>query len=105
MPTGSRSLRGPAGSRAPQRRGLLAPADAFSRSLARGLRRSVAERATAVWLGDVDGWLLAVGAALCAFGPVMVYSASEAPGAAGYGNSTYFFQNQALYLGTGPVLR
>jgi len=104
MATGSRSLRGPASRRAPQRRGLLAPADAFSRSLARGLRRSVAERATAVWLGDVDGWLLAVVAGLCAFGLVMVYSASEALGYAWFGNSSYFFQKQALYLGIGTVL-
>lgn len=54
-----------------------------------------------VTLGSVDGWLLAILAGLCAFGLVMVYSASEALGYAWYGNPSYFFQRQLLWLAIG----
>jgi len=104
MATRTRTLRSAASRAGSRRRGLLAPADAFSRSLARSLRRGMGERSAAVWLGDVDGWLLAVIAGLCAFGLVMVYSASEALGYAWYGNSSYFFDKQAVYMAGGVVL-
>jgi cell division protein FtsW len=96
------ALRRPAHRR--PRRGPLAPVDAFSRGLARGLRHQREGAATRTRLGDVDGWLLAVVAALCAFGLIMVYSASEALGYSWYGNSSYFFQRQAVYMVVGAAL-
>jgi cell division protein FtsW len=85
-------------------RGLLAPVDAFSRGLASGLRHQREHAVERTRFGDIDGWLLAVVAALCAFGLIMVYSASEALGYSWYGNSSYFFQRQALYMAVGTVL-
>ena len=55
------------------------------------------------FLHSVDGWMLTVIAALCAFGLVMVYSASEALGYAWYGDASYFFKRQALCLGIGAA--
>lgn len=75
-------------------RGPRAPVDAF-RAGPRRWMSGVGER---VVLGSVDGWLLATIAGLCAFGLVMVYSASEALGYAWYGNPSYFFQRQLLWL-------
>lgn len=54
-------------------------------------------------LGQVDGWLLTIIAALCAFGLVMVYSASEALGYAWFNNANYFFEKQLGGLGIGLV--
>ena len=54
-------------------------------------------------LRQADGWLLIIIAALCAFGLVMVYSASEALGYNLYGNANYFFERQSLGLGLGVV--
>jgi cell division protein FtsW len=54
-------------------------------------------------LRRTDGWLLIVIAALCAFGLVMVYSASEALGYNLYGNANYYFERQSLGLGLGVV--
>jgi len=51
----------------------------------------------------VDGWLLTVIVALCAFGMVMLYSASEALGYAQYRNANYFFLRQIIGLGVGIV--
>lgn len=63
------------------------------------------ERATSRTAG-LDGWLLTVCAALCAFGLVMVYSASEVLGYRQFGNPNYFFERQLAGLaigGTGLV--
>ena len=54
-------------------------------------------------LGGVDGWLLTDIAALCAFGLVMVYSASEALGYLWFENANYFFERQVLCMGIGVV--
>ena len=81
-------------------RDAVAPVDAF-----RGPRPGLidATRDRAATLGSVDGWLLATIAGLCAFGLVMVYSASEALGYAWFGNPNYFFQRQMLWLLVGAV--
>jgi cell division protein FtsW len=55
-------------------------------------------------LGGVDGWLLTDIAALCAFGLVMVYSASEALGYLWFQNANYFFERQVVSLAIGVVL-
>jgi cell division protein FtsW len=54
-------------------------------------------------LGGVDGWLLTGIAALCAFGLVMVYSASEALGYLWFQNANYFFERQAVGMGLGVI--
>jgi cell division protein FtsW len=54
-------------------------------------------------LGGVDGWLLTDIAALCAFGLVMVYSASEALGYLWFDNANYFFERQLVGMGLGIV--
>jgi cell division protein FtsW len=87
-----------------RRRTVLAPVDAFSRSLAAGLRRQLIERSAAVSLGDVDGLLVAAVVGLCAFGLVMVYSASEPLGYTAYGDSAYFFRRQVMAMALGAVL-
>ncbi|MFY9613911.1 MAG: putative lipid II flippase FtsW [Candidatus Dormiibacterota bacterium] len=53
---------------------------------------------------SVDKWLLATVAALCAFGLVMVFSSSEVSGYLEYGNASYYFQRQILWLVLGAVL-
>jgi cell division protein FtsW len=58
----------------------------------------------ALSLGGADGWLLTDIAALCAFGMVMVYSASEALGYRWYDNPNYFFQRQLIGMGIGLVM-
>ena len=86
-----------------RRRGLSgagAPVDAF-RPAER--RARVAVRASLASFGDVDGWLLAVVALLCAYGLVMEYSASEALGYACCGNASYFFERQAVWFVAGVV--
>ncbi len=80
-----------------------APVESFRRSLS-GVRPGAAARATVTTLGQIDGWLLALIAGLCAFGVVMVYSASEALGYAWYGNPSYFFQRQLVWLAAGVPL-
>jgi cell division protein FtsW len=54
-------------------------------------------------LGGVDGWLLTDIAALCAFGLVMVYSASEALGYLWFENPNYFFERQLVGMGLGVI--
>ena len=54
-------------------------------------------------LGGVDGWLLTDIAALCAFGLVMVYSASEALGFLWFENANYFFERQLMGMGLGVL--
>ncbi|HZS13507.1 MAG TPA: putative lipid II flippase FtsW [Candidatus Dormibacteraeota bacterium] len=82
------------------RRRSVAPVESF-RPAAAPEMRSQSDR---VAIARVDGWLLAVIAALCAFGLVMVYSASEALGYEDYGNPNYFFERQILWLGLGIAL-
>ena len=79
------------------RRRAVAPVDSF-RPTANAEVRPQSER---ISLTRVDGWLLAIIASLCAFGLVMVYSASEALGYQAYGNPNYFFERQILWLGMG----
>ena len=55
-------------------------------------------------LGGVDGWLLTDIAALCAFGLVMVYSASEALGYLVFENPNYYFVRQVVGMLIGVVL-
>ncbi|HEY7928136.1 MAG TPA: putative lipid II flippase FtsW [Candidatus Dormibacteraeota bacterium] len=55
----------------------------------------------ALSLGGVDGWLLTDIAALCAFGLVMVYSASEALGYLWFENANYFFERQVIGMALG----
>ncbi|MGD0833382.1 MAG: putative lipid II flippase FtsW [Candidatus Dormibacteria bacterium] len=52
---------------------------------------------------SVDGWLLVVIAAICAFGLVMVYSASEVLAYQTTGNPSYFFERQLVFLGVGAT--
>ena len=82
------------------RRRAVAPVDSFRP----GAAAEVRPQSERVSLARVDGWLLAIIAALCAFGLVMVYSASEALGYQAYGNPNYFFQRQILWLGLGITL-
>ncbi len=82
------------------RRRAVAPVDSFRPAAAAEVRPQ-SER---IALTRVDGWLLAIIAALCAFGLVMVYSASEALGYEDYGNPNYFFERQLLWLGLGVAL-
>jgi cell division protein FtsW len=48
--------------------------------------------------------MLATVVALCAFGLVMVFSSSEVSGYLEYGNASYYFQRQILWLVVGAVL-
>jgi cell division protein FtsW len=82
------------------RRRAAAPVDNFRPGAAVESR----SQSEAFSLARVDGWLLAVIASLCAFGLVMVYSASEALGYSAYGNPNYFFERQILWLGLGIAL-
>lgn len=54
-------------------------------------------------LAFVDPTLLMTVVALCSFGLVMVYSASDALGYLWYGNVNYFFEHQVLWLILGLV--
>jgi cell division protein FtsW len=97
----------PARARPPVRRTARrpsAPVESFRRSWSAARARSAAQAAVTT-LAQVDGWLLALIAGLCAFGLVMVYSASEALGYAWYGNPNYFFERQLLWMAVGaPVM-
>jgi cell division protein FtsW len=81
------------------RRRAVAPVDSF-RPVAPAEVRSQSE---GISLARVDGWLLALIAALCGFGLVMVYSASEALGYQNYGDPNYFFVRQIAWMGIGVV--
>jgi cell division protein FtsW len=77
----------------------VAPVDAFRRSRGRSTSSWIAAtEGTAATLRRIDGWLLATIVGLCAFGLVMVYSASEALGYAWFGNPNYFFERQLIWL-------
>jgi cell division protein FtsW len=75
----------------------------FRRSLS-ARSAGAAAKATVITLAQIDGWLLAIISGLCAFGLVMVYSASEALGYAWYRNPGYFFQRQLIWLCAGVPL-
>jgi cell division protein FtsW len=62
---------------------------------------AAADRASAA--AGIDGWLLILVVGLCAFGLVMVYSASEALGFLWYGNPNYFFEHQLIGVVLGAV--
>jgi len=47
---------------------------------------------------SIDKWLLASVLVLCGFGLIMVFSSSEVQGYIDYGNSSYYFQHQILWL-------
>jgi len=82
------------------RRRVHAPVDSFRPGNSADARAQ-SER---ISLARVDGWLLATIAGLCAFGLVMVYSASEVLGYQNYGNPNYFFERQLVWLALGVVL-
>ena len=52
---------------------------------------------------SIDKTLLSVVVALCLLGLVMVFSSSEALGVVQYGNASYFFQHQIIWLALGAV--
>ncbi|MGA8014991.1 MAG: putative lipid II flippase FtsW [Candidatus Dormiibacterota bacterium] len=54
-------------------------------------------------LAAVDGWLFVGVAAICAFGLVMVYSASEVLAYQETGNPSYYFERQLVFLLIGAV--
>jgi cell division protein FtsW len=54
-------------------------------------------------LGAVDGWLFVGLTALCAFGLVMVYSASEVLAYQQTGNPSYYFERQIAFLALGAL--
>ena len=64
-------------------------------------RAAVVTRDETSAIAGIDGWLLTVIAALCAFGLVMVYSASDALGYLWYNNANYFFERQLSGLALG----
>jgi cell division protein FtsW len=72
------------------------------RSLDLPIRRARVELQPATrGLGAVDGWLYVGIAAICAFGLVMVYSASEVLAYQQTGNPSYYFERQIVFLGLG----
>jgi cell division protein FtsW len=85
-----------------ERRADIPAVDAFRPARARSLRW-LSARETVGTLARVDGWLMATLVALCAFGLVMVYSASEALGYAWFSNPNYFFERQIVWLVGGAV--
>ncbi len=71
-------------------------------ALIRRLRGLVDSRQR-ISLSMVDPTLLVTVLALCAFGLVMVYSASDALGYLWFGNSNYFFERQAVWMVLGII--
>jgi len=92
-----------AGARRPRPLQPVAPVEAFRRPDPSESRLIAATQSTAATIAQVDGWLLASIAGLCAFGLVMVYSASEALGYAWFQNPGYFFDRQLVWLAIGGV--
>jgi cell division protein FtsW len=83
---------------------VLAPSEAFRPGSGQAAGRSrMEERLQDVSLAQMDGWLLAAIASLCAFGLVMVYSASEALGYAWQGDPSFYFKRQLLWMAIGVV--
>lgn len=54
-------------------------------------------------LAAVDGWLFVAVTAICAFGLVMVYSASDVLAYQQTGNPSYYFERQLVFMGIGAV--
>ena len=71
------------------------PVDRFRPGGATAIVESLSSR---VSVRQMDGWLLFTLVALCGFGLVMLYSASEAVGYALYKDPNYFFWRQAIVL-------
>ena len=85
----------------------MAVPTAPTRSLDLPIRRAKVELTPATrGLAAVDGWLYVAIAGICAFGLVMVYSASEVLAYDTTGNPSYFFERQLAYLvlGLGAML-
>ena len=73
-----------------------------TRSLDLPIRRARVELTPATrGLASVDGWLYVAIAAICAFGLVMVYSASEVLAYDQTGNPSYYFERQCRLHGDG----
>ena len=73
-----------------------------TRSLDLPIRRARVELTPATrGLAAVDGWLYVAVAAVCAFGLVMVYSASEVLAYQQTGNPSYYFERQIAYMVVG----
>jgi cell division protein FtsW len=73
-----------------------------TRSLDLPIRRARVELTPATrGLAAVDGWLYVAIAAICAFGLVMVYSASEVLAYQQTGNPSYYFERQVAYMVVG----
>jgi len=76
--------------------------DVPTRSLDLPIRRARVELTPATrGLAAVDGWLYVAVAAVCAFGLVMVYSASEVLAYQQTGNPSYYFERQIAYMVVG----
>ena len=90
-----------AGARRPRPYQPVAPVEAFRHPDPGASRLLAVTQSGAATITQVDGWLLATIAGLCAFGLVMVYSASEALGYAWFHNPNYFFTRQLTWLSLG----
>jgi len=75
-----------------------------TRTLDLPIRRARVELVPATrGLASVDGWLFVAITAICAFGLVMVYSASEVLAYQQTGNPSYFFERQLVFLAAGAA--
>jgi cell division protein FtsW len=76
-----------------------------TRSLDLPIRRARVELTPATrGLASVDGWLYVAVTGICAFGLVMVYSASEVLAYQQTGNPSYYFERQLVYMVLGVTL-
>jgi len=83
----------------------MAVPTAPTRSLDLPIRRAKVELTPATrGLASVDGWLYVAVAGICAFGLVMVYSASEVLAYDQTGNPSYYFERQCIYMVMGGAL-
>jgi cell division protein FtsW len=82
----------------------MAVPTAPTRSLDLPIRRAKVELAPATrGLAAVDGWLYVAITGICAFGLVMVYSASEVLAYQQTGNPSYYFERQVAYMVVGAI--
>jgi len=83
----------------------MAVPTAPTRSLDLPIRRAKVELTPATrGLASVDGWLYVAVTAICAFGLVMVYSASEVLAYDQTGNPSYYFERQCVYMVMGGAM-
>ncbi len=83
----------------------MAVPTAPTRSLDLPIRRAKVELTPATrGLASVDGWLYVAVAGICAFGLVMVYSASEVLAYQETGNPSYYFERQVAYMVVGAIV-